>query len=99
MVNGCEVDLSSDVAHCGGCLNKCLASDNATANCQGGTCAAVCGAGFEDCDLDGSNGCEANTGGGDASNCGGCGLTCPRAAGAAHFCEVGSCTAGNPHGW
>jgi hypothetical protein len=57
--SGSCVDLGSSILHCGGCDNACPVGSMASgATCSGGTCAAVCVAGYSDCDADPSNGCE-----------------------------------------
>lgn len=45
--NGCEVDLSSSVAHCGTCGSPCPAEDNASVSCVAGRCVSACLDGFE----------------------------------------------------
>jgi hypothetical protein len=101
--NGCETSLKTET-NCGTCGTVC-AIPNATSSCSTGTCTRVaCNAGFDDCDKDPKNGCEANltTGGAGPSgsntivNCKTCGNTCSvtngtPACGAAG-CEVGSCS-------
>jgi hypothetical protein len=69
----------------------CPSDANETPICSNGdpiSCGAVCQAGFDDCDGDGSNGCEidisiSETKAGNTSteivNCGGCGILCPKA--------------------
>ncbi len=96
--NGCEVNLSADVNHCGSCPNKCSAT-GCTPSCKSGVCGcSSCPvAGTADCDGDSSNGCETNTTS-DPANCGGCGVTCsaPNATAACvnSTCEVASCAPG-----
>ncbi len=56
--NGCEVDLTSSLEHCGTCGNAC-APPGAQPVCMGGMCGFErCMDGFGDCDGDPSNGCE-----------------------------------------
>ena len=89
-LNGCEVELASNVAHCGACGTSCNLP-HATATCTGGACAiATCDAGWADCDGDASNGCEVdiNT---SVPNCGGCGDACI-IFGANRTCNAGVCT-------
>lgn len=95
--NGCEADVTSDVARCGSCDTAC-SFDRATGACVAGACRVdACDAGFGDCDADGSNGCETAT---DTSveHCGGCNLLCdpPNGTGRCHEggCEIASCAAG-----
>ncbi len=68
------VSTSSDPSHCGACDAAC-SDNNATAVCAAGTCLALCEAGFQDCNGDLSDACEADLQN-DATNCGGCGITC-----------------------
>ncbi len=52
-------DLSS-LAHCGACNQACAPPNTAEAACVEGACQVVaCPDGFEDCDADPANGCEA----------------------------------------
>jgi hypothetical protein len=73
--NGCEADTLNDVSHCGGCGMACSTRGNATARCAAGRCEVTCNAGFADCDMDPSNGCEADTRA-SVLHCGGCGRAC-----------------------
>lgn len=76
--DGCEANLLlSD--NCGSCGNACDAS-NGTPTCESVNGMFVCGiqtceSGFEDCNLDPSDGCEVNTNT-DLENCGSCGNVC-----------------------
>jgi subtilisin family serine protease len=73
--NGCEQDLLSDAANCGQCGQACSFA-NAAAACAEGECRmGDCDSGFEDCNLDSSDGCEVDPSA-DADNCGRCGLAC-----------------------
>ncbi|HET6921830.1 MAG TPA: hypothetical protein VFI16_01660, partial [Anaeromyxobacteraceae bacterium] len=92
--NGCEADLSSDLAHCGTCAAAC-APPNATGVCAAGTCGvAACQAGFGDCDGLPGDGCEVDLAT-DLANCGLCLLACAIPNGtpacAAGVCVVASC--------
>ncbi|MDP1828868.1 MAG: MopE-related protein [Archangium sp.] len=87
--DGCEVDLGTDVSHCGLCGQACV-TPNATPGCDAGSCAVVqCNNGFGDCNGQVSDGCEVNTNTA-LSNCGGCGNACS-AANATSTCVNGSC--------
>lgn len=73
--DGCEVDTTQDVDHCGGCGNKCsdlvLHVTGATLSCVDGGCTytgGTCATGYEDCDGNKANGCEGDV----ASNPGLC---------------------------
>lgn len=73
-INGCETDTTRDLDHCGGCGMACT-FDNANGTCTSSTCELMaCRVGFEDCDGDSRNGCEANLR--STSTCGSCAETC-----------------------
>jgi hypothetical protein len=59
------------------------------ASCSAGQCSIVCNQGFQDCDMDGGNGCEANLQS-DPKNCNGCGNVCPMNL---PGCAMGQCVA------
>jgi hypothetical protein len=87
--NGCETDVTSDVANCGGCGRVC-AGANATMACEGSTCVIIaCDSGFADCDGITSNGCEAQLAN-DVNNCGACKNVC-NGANATMACQAGTC--------
>ncbi|NOY94442.1 MAG: hypothetical protein GXP55_24970 [Deltaproteobacteria bacterium] len=67
------IDLATDPLNCGSCNTVC-GGDHATAGCERGVCTLECDAGFEDCDGDPSNGCEADLTA--ATNCGSCSTIC-----------------------
>lgn len=72
------VDTDSDLGHCGECDASCDGG-NATYECVAGACVvADCAAGFDDCDDDPANGCEADLASGSAT-CGGCNQPCTAA--------------------
>lgn len=87
---GGEVDISSDVNHCGRCDRVCRATPGSGSNvmpaCVDGKCGVACQELWGDCDGDSQNGCE-NWLAYDSENCGACGLTCP----AEEYCWVGEC--------
>ncbi|HTQ04297.1 MAG TPA: hypothetical protein VMI54_10590 [Polyangiaceae bacterium] len=91
---GCETNVASDTKNCGGCGQRCDMVANATGTCQGGSCALVCSAGFEDCDGHVANGCETDTTS-DPKHCGGCNNPCsvPNANAACQdsACVIDSC--------
>ncbi|MDP3274013.1 MAG: hypothetical protein Q8Q09_02380 [Deltaproteobacteria bacterium] len=85
--NGCEQDTQSSLANCGACGRACTGA-NGTSTCTMGACSLTCNAGFADCDMARSNGCETDTNSSVAS-CGACGRVC----GGAN--SMGTCTAGS----
>lgn len=87
--NACEVDLSSDVEHCGACGEACLAINGAR-SCEGGQCRIACQAGFGDCNKDSGDGCEKAVSA-DVRNCKECGRVCPESEGYTAFCNGGVC--------
>lgn len=57
--NGCEVDLASNVSHCGRCDASCWTPNVASALCVGARCKIdACAGDFGDCDGVAINGCE-----------------------------------------
>ena len=89
LVDGCEIHLDTDTGHCGSCGEQC-SFQHAGAQCATGNCLmATCDAGFEDCDGDPSNGCEANIDN-DPNRCGNCTMVCPDM-GATAVCIMGQC--------
>jgi hypothetical protein len=85
--NGCEVDTSTSLAHCGACGRACAVA-NGTPSCAMGSCrVASCDAGFADCDGVTTSGCEADTRT-SVLHCGGCGRACA----VGQMCVAGMCT-------
>ncbi len=74
--DGCEVNLPTDVLHCGGC-NQFCSTQNITRACAGGSCeSGLCATGWDDCNANKRlDGCETDIAGG-MLNCGGCGKIC-----------------------
>ncbi|HEY1087421.1 MAG TPA: kelch repeat-containing protein, partial [Archangium sp.] len=73
--NGCEVDTTTDSAHCGACGNRCRLPA-ASSHCEQSTCVVTgCDAGFGDCDGLDPNGCEVNLPT-NAQHCGACNRAC-----------------------
>jgi hypothetical protein len=80
-------NLQSDPSNCKTCSNVCSYA-HATAVCNQGTCAqGTCSAGYMHCSANPNSGCETYVMGNDASNCGGCGVTCK----VGQICASGSC--------
>lgn len=73
--NGCEVDLNSN-SNCGTCGTDCRnLYENADGVCSDHECKMdACEEGFEDCDGDDANGCEADLS--SLDTCGSCDITC-----------------------
>jgi len=95
--NGCEADLLAGGQSCGGCGLAC-APANAVGACVAGRCSiGSCRAGFEDCDGNAANGCEANLTA-DPVRCGSCAGVCafPNAGSSCvgGACALGACAAG-----
>ncbi len=88
--DGCEADTRASTAHCGACGRACPTRPNAFPGCVGGMCVTSCVMGFQDCDGDAMNGCEADVRS-DRANCGACGRVCDPAH-ATGACMTGRCT-------
>jgi hypothetical protein len=96
--NGCEVNTSTNVSHCGACNNACPSPANAIAGCTAGTCGiAACNGGFANCNNNPADGCEVNTST-SVNHCGACGNTCFTVNGTPACsngqCFVAACNAG-----
>lgn len=73
--DGCEVDLNTDLNHCGGCFDECDL-DNASEDCVGGNCQLdQCDDGYDNCNNIAMDGCEVDLSS-DADHCGTCGTDC-----------------------
>ncbi|WP_434041609.1 MULTISPECIES: hypothetical protein [Sorangium] len=91
-LTGCEADLLTSAAHCGGCNIACDFA-HASGTCAAGECQfGACDAGYADCDGDLTNGCEANLGA-SLDHCGACGTPCSYPA-ALELCLAGVCVLG-----
>jgi hypothetical protein len=88
--NGCEVDLGTSSAHCGGCGKACTAS-NATGTCAAASCTLQCNAGYGNCNGSWSDGCEASTQS-SVQHCGACNKPCSAGANATAACNSGTCS-------
>jgi hypothetical protein len=88
--NGCETNLTSDPAHCGGCGNVCTAP-HAMMGCMASQCIAVgCDKDYGDCTT--ADGCETNTSN-SIQHCGSCTGTCSKAGATNATCAGGACAA------
>jgi hypothetical protein len=75
-VDGCEIDLESELAHCGACGAACPDPENALPACVDSACGlGQCLPGFANCDAEPGNGCEVVTAT-DSAHCGACGQAC-----------------------
>ncbi len=91
-VDGCEIELASDLLNCGTCGTEC-SFPNATPACNSGNCElAQCDAGWEDCNSDASDGCEVQPNV-DPQNSGSCGHVCDLPGTAENGCVDGVCAA------
>ncbi|CAF0953865.1 unnamed protein product [Adineta steineri] len=95
--DGCEVQLSSDVNHCGTCTTVCSFA-NAAATCNNGVCTmGACNSGFGDCNSDPSDGCETGIVT-NMNNCGACKSVCslPQATATCSnsICTLSGCNTG-----
>jgi hypothetical protein len=85
--NGCEINITTDINHCGKCGSQCPGYTNGVAACTNSVCGfGMCNAGYADCDKDLATGCEINTNT-DLKNCGKCGTVCA----ANQICLAGVC--------
>ncbi|MBI5514103.1 MAG: hypothetical protein HY909_10070 [Deltaproteobacteria bacterium] len=85
--DGCEVNTSTSVAHCGGCGRRCALAHTATQTCAAGACGiGACAAGFGNCNGMTADGCETST----ATSTRHCGM-CGRACAAGEVCSAGAC--------
>lgn len=93
--NGCETNLIS-VNNCGGCGVTCPIYPNTTASsCVNGVCVVgPCVAGYQNCDGNAANGCEAFLAT-SVTSCGACGITCQSFPNAGpSTCVSGNCVMG-----
>lgn len=88
--DGCEIQLASDITHCGTCGNTCPLRPNASPTCAAGACGYSCNVGFTDCNGLAADGCEVQLAT-DTGNCGSCGNMCPSRANSTTNCTGGSC--------
>jgi len=83
---GPEIDLQTDPENCGECGYACEVA-NGTPGCEAGACTIdSCNEGFDNCNFNVDDGCEADLSS-DAANCNGCGLSCR----AGRVCCDGEC--------
>ena len=88
--DGCEINTSSNVQHCGGCNQACPPVANGIAACASSNCTiGSCIPPYANCNLLYSDGCEVNINT-NAAHCGGCNRPCP----VGNFCSGGICIVG-----
>jgi hypothetical protein len=87
--DGCEVDVTTDLDHCGACDAVCPTPDRAMRTCEAGSCGFVCDSGWADCNGLAADGCEVDllT---DVDHCGACDNMCM----AGETCVDGMCEGG-----
>ena len=98
--NECETNTHSNLANCGACNQTCSLPNTTAHDCVNGNCTVVtCSAGYDNCDANHSNGCEANLNT-NSSHCGACNNNClalPHVTGAsctAAACQISTCDTG-----
>ena len=87
--DGCETGLRTDPANCGACGMACAIA-NAISGCANGCYIAACKFGFDDCNANEKDGCEASVLS-DVKNCGACGKPCALVPHAKNTCLNGAC--------
>ncbi len=98
--NGCEVNLTNNAQHCSACNLACPTYPHAYRPCVNSVCAnwINCDPGYDNCNGQTADGCEANLSGPD--NCGYCGHYCPRDAHSTAVCQAGvMCAVNCAPGW
>jgi hypothetical protein len=93
--NGCEIETTTDPAHCGACQSPCSATlqNVAAALCAQSECDyTTCDPLFGDCDNDRTNGCELPTN--TLTDCGACDTPCQPAFATGATCASGTCNYG-----
>ncbi|MCC6619869.1 MAG: VCBS repeat-containing protein [Deltaproteobacteria bacterium] len=86
---GCiDTDISTEF--CGSCATPCDDKGNQKTTCAGGQCTRACLPGFEDCNDDPDDGCEAELAR-DPDNCGVCEKVCDSGPFGAPVCQGGQC--------
>jgi hypothetical protein len=92
--DGCETNLTTDVAHCGTCGNVCPPVAFGQKACANSMCGiGMCSPDYKDCNNDAMDGCETNVTS-DVMNCGMCNNACPDPDNGSAACEDSACTLG-----
>jgi hypothetical protein len=90
-MDGCEVNIDTDVNNCGACDYECPSVDNGVATCIAGECTVgLCDVPFADCNRILSDGCEIDLNN-DIGHCGYCGMMCPIPVNGIPNCITGKC--------
>ncbi|PZR06388.1 MAG: hypothetical protein DI536_30425 [Archangium gephyra] len=97
VVDGCEINTTNNVNHCGACGNQCTVA-NGTPGCSGSACTvASCSGTYRNCNNQVSDGCEVNTAD-TVAHCGACGAVCAPAnavpACTSSTCGIAACLPG-----
>ncbi len=92
--DGCETNILTTTANCGGCARGCNPTNVAAMACAGGICTSACNSGFGNCSQPAApntdDGCETNLN--DAVNdCGACDHACALTNATARDCQAGVC--------
>ncbi|MBI5534871.1 MAG: hypothetical protein HY898_19245 [Deltaproteobacteria bacterium] len=96
-VDGCEEYLGS-LQSCGACYKACGVANGAAACVNKACTVSSCLAGFEDCNKNVADGCEASLK--SAQNCGACGVPCIGTGSETKTCATGQCKVSScPAGW
>lgn len=72
--DGCEIDVTTDLDHCGAC-NRACSNHHGSSLCEEGVCQIACDENFENCNQDLVDGCESNLDR-DVLNCQSCEASC-----------------------
>ena len=87
--DGCEVDVLTSTTHCNACGRNCIVANGVPA-CNVGQCEiSSCNTGYNDCNQNYQDGCEANLNT-DVTTCGDCNTVCTVANGIPE-CDSGNC--------
>lgn len=85
--DGCEVNTSTDVDHCGACGDPCSSNHLESQSCVDGECEGTCAATFDDCNDDmRTDGCETSLQT-SPQHCGACNSPCD----SDEVCVAGTC--------